>query len=269
MKTWGLAALMCSVATMSLPANAVPIELSFSGTVGSTFSYPSAPSGYEDSVGHAFTATFVIDSAGLQRGTESTDKYEQINFEGPSPQGISGSLSIDGLNIDLHPYANNSGGIYFEDTKGLIDYGNGIAAGEPDQFYISLFSTSFPAVWPTDGSFVSRGLHFSTVDWGDYPQGGSLLSDFIDFSRDTYDPEILLTHPFAPNTSLTFYGNEMTCENSLCVSTSGFSVDLDFDTVTRRVVSVPEPTTLWLMSFGLLGTAMARRRKKASSVASV
>jgi hypothetical protein len=262
MKTsWIVAALSSISAVITLPANAVPIELSFSGTVASIITWPSGPSGYEDWVGQAFTATYLIETDALQRATESTDRYEQISYAGPSPQAMSGSLSIDGLNIDLTPYPSNSGSIYFLDTKGLIQNDDGSASGYPDQLWMSVVSTTFPSSWATEGHFFSRSLYFNTVDWADDSPLGSLLSDFIDFSRDAYEPDILLTQPFATST-LSFDNIEVACENSLCLPYGGSSVKLKFDTVTRRVMSVPEPTTLMLMSFGLLGTAVARRRRK-------
>jgi hypothetical protein len=148
-------------------ASAGPIVMNISGElVSRSTTRPGEAIEFDNSVaGTAFTAQFVIepDDFGTAQYTDSVgfQRWSYAALAGAT--GISASLSIGGVAVDLTPYDQSRALVNVLDSKGPIpgncDPGS-CASTTPDSYFVNFTSFQVP---PASGNSAFRSLQFTTV----------------------------------------------------------------------------------------------------------
>jgi hypothetical protein len=254
-------------------ASAGPIVMNISGElVSRSTTRPGEAIEFDNSVaGTAFTAQFVIepDDFGAAQYTDSAgfQRWSYAALAGAT--GISASLSIGGVAVDLTPYDQSRALVNVLDSKGPIP-GNcdpgPCSSTTPDSYFVNFTSFQVP---PASGNSAFRSLQFTTVELPDPLIPGS-GTNFIDGTSPLSLLDILLLPSMFDNplldSRLSFTDSYNVCTD-LCRLDYQHTTQMRITSLDRYVTGVPEPGTLGLMGLGLVGMVLARRRRGDSTPA--
>lgn len=264
--------LLLGLLSVSDYASAVPIRFDFSGTVRETNVFNSGIGSQDHSNdGAAFAVSIIVETDGLTKSTTTAASGVTVSYlDAPgAPELVSSSVVINGTAYDVGIYDFDQGGIRFIDSSGPVSCGVGCATFTPDQFNISDSSTEIlfgPGPFPADGVYRNRSVNINSADpdvGGLNPFNYALMMDYFDLAA-TDDPLSVLTLP------LGFLGgsyNEgaFTCTSvptKHCIGDYNKVTVFTINSVSRSIVSVPEPASFGLLAFGLAGLAAQRSRTK-------
>jgi hypothetical protein len=253
--------------TLTGTASAVPIVMDLSGElVSRSTSRPGLTIEDDTSVsGTDFTAQFLIelDDFGAAQFTDTTafQRWSYAALTGAT--GITASLSIGGVAVDLAPYDRSRALVKVLDSKGPIPGNCGpdpCFSTSPDSYFVNFTSFQTP---PASGNAQFRSLQFTTTEWPDPLIPGS-GTNFIDGTSPLSLQAILMLPSMLDNplldSRLSFTDSYNICTD-LCRTDYTLTTQMRITSLNRYVTSVPEPGTLGLLALGFAGTLLARRRR--------
>jgi hypothetical protein len=258
-----LAALISSSA-----AFAVPLRVDFAGTVRETNVFTNGLNTPDPSNnGLAFSASFFIETEGLTATNTVAPSGTTLRFADAigGLELITSLLTINGIAYDVGFYGNDTGAVQFIDSAGPVSCGVGCTQTVPDQFQFSdssselLLGPGAPRLAP--GIYRSRSLFLTS---------SPLNLDILNPASATgyFDLNPGISAASAITLPLGLLGSAFTESTTTCTATSCFQninrvTVFNVASVSRSVVSVPEPALAWwLAPMLLLFTVHGRKRAK-------
>jgi len=260
----GFLALVVLAVTAAAPASAIPVVFDIEAIVRGSNAIDYATGAVTPNdllIGQSVTSQIVIDTDAFAPPVlVSTEAYDRITYSDIVGEalGISVSLNIGGVLMDVLPFEQDHGQVDFLDSHGpIVGCGGACSSMTPDSWGIHTRSFNF-------GPGVVGTRLFSLVagETTDPLVPGSGMS-WLDFSQPV-NLDLLLTLPTASDSfplSLSLTDGSFDCTNG-CRQTGSQSTFMTITSLTRTSTSVPEPGSLGLLAVGFAGILFTSRRQR-------